>query len=67
MRARECVCVILLLLFFCFFVVAAVLFVSFLAVEVVLTSLLLPALQLDKGDYPENSHVVFCPNKVALF
>ena len=24
-------------------------------------------LQLDKGDYPENSHVVFCPNKQRSF
>ena len=23
--------------------------------------------QLDKGDYPENSHVVFCPNKQRSF
>ena len=25
------------------------------------------ALQLGKGDYPENSHVVFCPNKQRSF
>ena len=24
-------------------------------------------LQLDKGDYPENSHVVFCPDKERYF
>ena len=24
-------------------------------------------LQLEKGDYPENSHVVFCPNKRRSF
>ena len=24
-------------------------------------------LKLDKGDYPENSHVVFCPNKQRYF
>ena len=23
--------------------------------------------ELDKGDYPENSHVVFCPNKQRSF